>query len=93
MVRVKYLANPEGTWVNEHPVDLREGCDRYALLIVEALDAKALVVFSRKGLARSELGKRHSNQHLTLQSTRANYQAIATRPGPFEPFGVTFVQL
>ena len=94
-VQVKYLANPEGTWVNEHPVDFRGGCDRYALLIVEALDAKALVVFSREGLAGvcSELGKRHPNQELTLQFTRANYQAIATRPERFEPFGVTFVQL
>ena len=70
-VQVKYLANPEGTWVNEHPVDFRGGCDRYALLIVEALDAKALVVFSREGLAGvcSELGKRHPNQELTLQFT------------------------
>jgi hypothetical protein len=94
-VQVKYLANPEGTWVNEHPVDFRGGCDRYALLIVEALDAKALVVFSREGLAGacSELGKRHPNQDPTLQFTRANYQAIATRPERFEPFGVTFVQL
>ena len=49
-VQVKYLANPEGTWVNEHPVDFRGGCDRYALLIVEALDAKALVVFCEKDL-------------------------------------------
>jgi hypothetical protein len=94
-VQVKYLANPEGTWVNEHPVDFRGGCDRYALLIVEALDAKALVVFSREGLAGvcSELGKRHPNQDLTLQFTQANYRAIATRPARFEPFGVTFVQL
>jgi hypothetical protein len=94
-VQVKYLANPEGTWVNEHPVDFRGGCDRYALLIVEALDAKALVVFSREGLAGacSELGKRHPNQDLTLQFTRANYREIATKPERFEPFGVTLVQL
>lgn len=94
-VQVKYLANPEGAWVNEHPVDFHGGCDRYALLIVEALDPKALVVFLREGLAGAcfELGKRYPNQDLTLQFTRANYQAIAMRPERFEPFGVTFVRL
>ena len=94
-VQVKYLANPEGAWVNEHHVDFRGGCDRYAVLIVEALDAKALVVFSREGLADvcSALGKRHPNQDTTLQLTRANYLAIASSPDRFQSLGVTLVDL
>lgn len=94
-VQVKYLANSSGRWVNEHEIDFRSGCDRWALLIVEDLDAKSLVVFSKSGLRHvcAALGKRHSNQDLTLQLTQANYRAIANSPERFEPWGVAWIDL
>lgn len=94
-VQVRYLANPAGTWVNEHVVDFRHGVDLYALLVVEALDAKCLLVFARDNLANvcSLLGKRHPNQHETLQFTRANYQSIIAAPTTFAVHGVTIVRL
>jgi hypothetical protein len=94
-VQVRYLANPADRWVNEHLVDFRGGCDRYALLIVEDLDARSLVIFAKSGLssACTKLAKRHGNQDVTLQFTRANYRAIASEPDRFTPCGVVFVLL
>ena len=94
-VQVRYLANPGEGWVNEHLVDFRQGADLYALLVVEALDARSLVVFSRAGLASvcSALGKRHPQQDTTLQFTRANYRAIASDAAGFAAYGVVFVPL
>lgn len=94
-VQVKYLANSSGRWVNEHEIDFRSGCDRWALLIVEDLDAKSLVVFSKSGLRHvcTALGKRHSNQDLTLQLTQANYRTIVNAPQRFEPWGVVWIDL
>jgi hypothetical protein len=92
---VRYLANSGDTWVNEHLVDFRPGCDRYALLVVEDLDARSMLVFSREGLSAvcAALGKRHGDQDTTLQFTRANYRAIAAEPDRFGRHGVTFVPL
>lgn len=94
-VQVKYLANSGESWVNEHEVKFTEDVDRYALLIVEDLDAKALVVFSKTGLQRvcTLLGKRHPNQDRTLQFGRRNYLAIAAAPETFAEYGVSFVLL
>lgn len=94
-VQVKYLANPADAWVNEHDVDFGGGCDRYALLIVEALDAKALLVFSKDGIKDvcSELKKIHPNQDRLLKLTRRDYLALAASPERFEQFGVNFVPL
>lgn len=92
-VQIKYLANPDGIWVNGHHVDFRGGCDRYALLVIEALDAKALIVFSKIGLSElgAALGKRHPDQDSTLQFTQANYHQIAASPERFKPYGVEFL--
>lgn len=76
-VQVRYLSNPAGPWVNEHLVDFRgDGCDRYALVLFEALDLVAMIVFDREGLERvcAALKKRHPRQDLTLQFTSANYR-------------------
>lgn len=69
--------------------------DRYALLIVENLDAKALIIFSRSGLEGVcvELGKRHPNQDRTPQFGRRNYLSITANPDRFEQHGVTVVSL
>jgi hypothetical protein len=82
---------------------LRESARRIRLVVEVStvvteshrLSGGTLHVFSREGLAGacSELGERHPNQDLTLQFTRANYQAIVTRLERFKSFGATFVQL
>ena len=95
-VQVRYLSNPAGPWVNEHLVDFRgDGCDRYALVLFEALDLVAMIVFDREGLERvcAALKKRHPRQDLTLQFTSANYRAIAAEPECFVGLGVRYVDL
>jgi hypothetical protein len=95
-VQVRYLANPADVpWVNGHVIDFRGSCDRYALLIVENLDPKAMIVISREGLAGvcALLGKRHPNQDVTLQLTEANFRAIVASPGQFERHGVVVMDL
>jgi hypothetical protein len=87
-----YLANPGDPWVNEHVVDFRGDIDLYALLIVEALDAKTLLIFSRPLLASvaSALRKRHPNQDTTIQLTRRNYQQLLAEEERFRALGVQF---
>lgn len=95
-VQVRYLANPAGRWVNEHRVDFRgAGCERYALLIIEAFEPKALVVFDaeRLGSVCAVLGKRHGGQEHTLQLTQANYRALVSDPARFVELGVQVADL
>jgi hypothetical protein len=95
-VQVRYLANPAGPWVNEHLVDFRgDVCDRYALVLFEALDLVGMVVFDRGDLAEvcRALKKRHPRQDETLQFTCANFRFIATEPGRFAALGVEFSDL
>lgn len=94
-VQVRYLANPAGTWVNEHLVDFRSPVDLYALLVVEALDAKTLLVFERGSLAdvAASLGKRHPNQDVTIQFTRRNYLQILDSEEAFRSLGVQVYRL
>jgi hypothetical protein len=95
-VQVRYLANPAGRWVNEHLVGFRgDGCDRYALVLFEALGLVGMITFDRAGLARvgAALKKRHPGQDLTLQFTVANFRAIAAEPERFAALGALFVNL
>lgn len=94
-VQVRYLANPADAWVNGHVVDFRGECDKYALLVVEDLDPKALLVFTRKGLAGvcARLGKRHGEQDLTLQLGQANFRMLIATPQEFAPLGVQVLDL
>ena len=94
-VQVRYLANPNGPWVNGHIVDFRGACDIYALLIIEAFDAKALITFSSEGLADlcDALGRRHGEQRVTLQLTRANYKALRSNPTRWNRYGVNITAL
>lgn len=95
-VQVRYLANPAGPWVNEHLVDFRGGhCDRYALLVVDAFEPKALVVFDGEQLGGvgAALAKRHGDQEHTLQLTQRNYKALLSDPERFAVHGVQVLDL
>lgn len=81
--------------MNGHLVEFQDGCDRYALLMVEDLDAKSLLAFTRKttpDVCRA-LRKRHPNQDTTLQLTQANYRTLLADPPGFAPLGVNVFRL
>jgi len=89
-IQVRYLANPEGAWVNEHLVTFDDDLDFYALVIVEALEPTAVTCFARHTLAQvcAQLGKRHPQQERTLQLTRVNAKALLVDRAQFAPLGV-----
>lgn len=83
-VQVRYLANPSSTWVNEHPVRVLPGMDRYALVLFESFSVAGVVMFPQELTAiGAALGKRHGNQDVTLQFTRRNWRAIRNDPDQF----------
>ena len=94
-VQVRYLANPADRWVNEHLVDFRGDCDRYALVVFEAFDPKSVVVFRRASLGAvcAALGKRHPNQDVTLQLTERNYRQLLAERDEFGRHGVEVTDL
>jgi len=95
-VQVRYLANPEGRWVNEHLVDFRgDGCDRYALVVFEGLNVRSMLVFDAHRLAAvgSALGKRHPDQDRMLALTQANYRSLCADPDRYAPLGVQVLDL
>jgi hypothetical protein len=95
-VQVRYLANPEGKWVNEHLVDFRDdGCDRYALVVFEGLEVKSMLVFDTDHMAAvgAALGKRHPGQDRMLALTQANYRILLADPDRFAPLGVQVLEL
>jgi hypothetical protein len=95
-VQVRYLANPVGQWVNEHLVDFRgDGCDRYALLVVEAFEPQALLTFdaAHLGAIGAALGKRHGDQEHTLQLTQRNCKALVADQARFASLGVRVFDL
>ena len=89
-IQVRYLANPEGAWVNEHLVAFEDDLDFYALVIVEALEPTAVICFARDTLAQvcAQLGKRHPHQERTLRLTRVNAKAVLSDRAQFAPLGV-----
>ena len=90
-VQVRYVANPEGEWVNGHVIDFRGGlCERYALLIVVAFEPKALLVFDAEhlGAVGMALAKRHGDLEHTLQLTQGNLATLVADPKRFEALGV-----
>lgn len=94
-VQVRYLANPGGRWVNEHLVDFRGDCDRYALVVFEAFDPKSVVVFNRSTLPDvcAALGKRHPNQDVVLQLTQRNYRQLLADHKEFARLDVVVTDL
>jgi hypothetical protein len=53
--QVKYLANPAGSWVNEHEIRISELMDSYAIVIFEALLPNAVIIFPARNLCRGYL--------------------------------------
>jgi len=88
--QVKYLANPAGEWVKGHLVKFTPDLDRYALVVYEALEPIAVLIFERATLGEvcRRLGKRHPNQETTLQITEANVRQLPSRREEFVTVGV-----
>lgn len=88
--QVRYVANPRGRWVNGHEVRFEPGVDQYALVLYEALEPTAVLIFSnfRLGDVCRVLGKRHGNQDRTLQLTPDNIRRLRNERAEFAPLGV-----
>ena len=50
LVQVKYLCNPSGNWINEHPIKFPDSVDEYALVIFVSLQLESVLVFQRETL-------------------------------------------
>lgn len=88
-VQVRYLANPNIAWVNEHAVRVLPGVDRYALVLFEAFTVTGVVMFPPDLTAICDaLGKRHGERDVTLQFTRRNWSAICDDPDRFRALSV-----
>ncbi len=89
-IQVRYLANPTGTWVNEHLIARLPYVEWYALVLFEAFTAVGVLAFPTDGLATigAALGKRHPRQDETLQFTRRNWCTIRDDPERFRAMGV-----
>ncbi len=89
-VQVKYLANPDDKWRNEHCVRFEDDVDQYALVFFEELQLVAMIVFPRATLATvcQLLGKRHPLQEITLQFTKRNFRSIVDNHSKFAELGV-----
>lgn len=88
-VQVRYLANSEGRWVNEHRIESRTGVDLYALVVLESLLPVGVLVFPNDLTAAClSLGKRHPQQTSVLQFTQGNFRAIMSNPEKFRGLGM-----
>ena len=94
-IQVRYLANTSAAWVNEHTVSFNQHLDRYALVIFEDFDPKAVLVFPREAMGAicAMLGKRHPNQARTLQLTHRNYQQLLIERERFAQSGMNILHL
>lgn len=87
--QVRYLANPDTIWVNEHLVRSLPGVDFYALVLFEAFEVTGVLLFpSDLTLIGAALGKRHGEQGTTLQFTRRNWWTIRNDPERFRGLGM-----
>jgi len=89
-VQVRYVANPAGEWVNGHTVAFDPDVDAYALMLIEALEPKAVLWFTRDTLKEvcGVLGKRHPDQDRLLQLTPSNVNRLITDRATFRRLGV-----
>lgn len=89
-IQVKYLANPEGKWINEHDIRFSAELNCYALVFFEKLQLTAVLLFSKVGLAEvcRNLEKRHPGQDISLQLTQCNYRQILSNIELFNAHGV-----
>ncbi|MEU3788481.1 hypothetical protein AB0F07_01585 [Streptomyces fructofermentans] len=88
-IQVKYLANPHGSWPNEHCVRSIAGVDWYALVVYEAFEVTGVLAFP-PDLAKicAALGKRHPGQSTSLQFTRSNWWSIREDAGAYRQLGM-----
>ena len=89
-VQVRYLANTGHAWVNEHHVIFTKDVDEYALVVFIGLELQAVLVFKRETIGQvcNLLGKKHPNQHTSLQLTKRNYDRILAEPAKFASVGL-----
>jgi hypothetical protein len=89
-VQVKYLSNPSGKWINEHPLRFPDGVDEYALVVFESLQVKSVLVFRQETINQvcALLRKKHPDQDRTLQFTQRNYKTILARRAEFAALDV-----
>lgn len=89
-IQVKYLANPTGKWINEHPIKVDDQMDAYAIVFFVDLVPTSVAIFSSQRLAEvaRALGKRHPNQDTTLQLTKRNLEAIFADADTFKALGL-----
>ena len=90
-IQVRTLSNHWGNyWKNDHTVDFRGDCDRYALVVFDVHQLHSLFIFPREGNRRiyDLLKKRHGHPDATLQVTQANAAAFESNPEPFEALGM-----
>jgi hypothetical protein len=89
-VQVKYLSNPAGKWINEHPIRFPEGVHEYALVVFVNLQLETVLIFNSETLTQvcALLGKKHPDQDKTLQFTRRNYETILARRDKFTSLGM-----
>jgi len=93
-IQVKYLSNPNEKWINEHPVVFPPEADDFALVVFEAFELRAVLVFPRESMqpAGRLLRKRHPDQERTLQFTQRNFLQILQHQEAFEAVGIRVFQ-
>lgn len=90
-VQVRYVANTkQNHWVNGHDVTFPNGCDKYALVIFDALEISTVCIFSRAGMHSlyEKLNKTHSGKGHRLSITLGNVRRFEREPELFEALGL-----
>ncbi|HEY3374031.1 MAG TPA: hypothetical protein VGK02_03095 [Candidatus Aquicultor sp.] len=90
-IQVKYVANPQGKWINEHRIYFSKDMDLFALVAFVDLEVAAVLLFPKASLGQvcQSLHKRHPDQDVSLQLTQRNFNEIIGNIGSFEELGVT----
>lgn len=94
-IQVRYVANPRGSWVNEHAVVFHGVTTHYALVVIEDLRPIALIVFPKDTVAETSslLRKRHKNRDSMIGLTQVNVRRILAEPEQFEALGMDIYPL
>ena len=88
-VQVRYLANPDGTWVNGHLVQSLPEVEGYALVLIVALQPIGVLLFPPDLTPIcTALRKRHGFTDVTLQLTQVNWNTIRDQREQFEALGM-----
>lgn len=92
-VRVRWLANWSDDWVSGYTLQCEPGIDRYALVIIDALDLVGVLCLDSGyvGEVSAQLGKRHPEQENSLYLTQGDWQTLVAERATFEPLGVSLL--